>query len=165
MMLMNVAIVFGIIAVVLFAAAFITKRRFGLLGLALTAGSVLSTIWFDDAGLMVSATGWVPDGPLTDAVTLSLLVLLPPIVLLFHGATYKTVFPRIIGSLLFTVLALAFLVQPLGKALVLQGTGADIYAWLDMNSILIISIGVVLAVVDLFFTKPARKSDDKKSKH
>lgn len=113
---MNVVLVFAVIGLVLFLAAFFTKRRFGLLGLALSAGAILSTIWDDTAGLMVSATGWVPSGPLTDAVTLSLLVMLPPVVLLFHGTTYKSGFTRAVGAFLFAVLALAFLVMPLGHA-------------------------------------------------
>lgn len=161
---MNVVIVFAVLAVVLFAAAYLTKRRFGLLGLALAAGAVLSTIWDSTAGIFVAATGIVPKGPLTDAVTLSLLVLLPPVVLLFHGATYKTIFPRIIGSLLFAVLALGFLVVPLGHALPLSSFGAEAYAWLDTNRDIVISAGIVLAVIDLFFTKPVSHLE-KKAKH
>jgi hypothetical protein len=149
--------IFVLIAIALFVGAFITRRRFGLLGLALTAGATLSTIWSYDAGLVVSATGLVPAGPLTNAVALSLVVLAPAVVLLFHGYTYKNIIPRVIGSLLFTVLALAFLVEPIGYALPLQGIAADAYNWLATNKNLIISIGVVLAVIDLFFTKPAKK--------
>ena len=161
---MNVVIVFAILGVLLFAGAFLTKRRFGLLGLALSAGAVLSTIWDTTAGIFVSMTGLVPKGPLTDAVTLSLLVLLPPLVLLLHGATYKTMLPRVIGSLLFAVLALAFLVVPLGHALQLSGFGADAYTWLDTNRDLIISAGIVLAVIDLFTTKPVSHLEKKAGK-
>lgn len=159
---MQVIIVFSILAIVLFAAAFVTRRRFGLLGLALAAGSILSGIWNTDAGLIVSATGLVPRGPLTDTVTLSLLVLLPPILLLFHGTTYKTVIPRIIGSVLFALLALAFLVQPLQYSLALDGFGADVFHWLETNRALIISIGLVAAVVDLFLTNPAHMKEKRK---
>lgn len=162
---MNVVIVFAALAIVLFFAAFLTRRRFGLLGLALAAGAVLSTIWDDTAGLFVSASSLVPDGPLTDAVTLSLLVLLPPIILLFHGTTYKTILPRVIGSLFFAILALAFLVVPLGHALPLNGFGADAYNWLDGNRDLIVSVGIVLAIIDLFFTTPASHLEKKARKH
>lgn len=154
--------IFAAVAIALFTGAFISKRRFGLLGLALTAGATLSTIWSYDAGLIVSSTGLVPDGPLTNAVTLSLIVLLPAIVLLFHGYTYKSVVPRVIGSLLFTALAIAFLVEPLGYILTLEGVAADVYQWLVDNKEGIISIGVVFAVVDLFFTKPKLIDKDKK---
>ena len=62
----------------------------------------------------------------------------------------------IIGSLLFTALAVAFLVEPIGYILPLEGVGADAYNWLKENQSLVISIGVVLAVFDLFLTKPVK---------
>ncbi len=161
---MDIIVFFAGLAIALFVAAFIAKRRFGLLGLALAAGSILSTIWSFDAGLVVSSIGIVPSGPLTTAVTLCIIVLLPAVVLLFHGYTYKNLFARIVGSLLFTVLALAFLIEPLGYALSLQGVGAEAYKWLLANKDIIISIALVLAVVDLFFTKPASPLIEKKSK-
>ncbi len=155
--------IFIAVALALFMGAFLSKRRFGLLGLALTAGAMLSETWTYYAGLVVSATGLVPEGPITQAATQSLVVLLPAILLLFHGYSYKNMISRVIGSLLFTVLALAFLVEPIGFALPLEGIGADVYQWFVNNKQTIISIGVVLAVIDLFFTKPA-KSSDKDSK-
>lgn len=161
---MNVVMVFGAVAIALFIAAFVTGRRFGLLGLALAAGSILSTIWSFDAGLVVGAVGIVPPGPLTTAATLSLIVLLPAIILLFHSYTYKNLIGRIIGATLFTLLALAFLVQPLGGALPLDGVGANIYRQLVQYKEVIISIGLVLAVLDLFFTKPASRLINRKSK-
>ena len=158
-------IVFAGIALILFAGAFISRRRFGLLGLALTAGATLSTIWSYDAGLVVSSTGLLPEGVITQAVTQSLVVLLPAILLLFHGYAYKNLLSRIIGSLLFALLALAFLVEPIGYALPLDGTGATVYATLKEYKDVIISVGVVLAVVDLFFTKPAPRSEKSSKKH
>lgn len=159
---MQIIIVFAVLALALFTSAYLTRRRFGLLGLALAAGAILSDIWSTEAGLIVSATGLVPNGPLTNTVTLSLLVLLPPTVLLFHGTTYKSLIPRLVGALLFTLLAMAFLVEPLGHSLVLEGFGADVYNWLDQNKVLIISIGMILAVVDLFMTNPAHMKEKRK---
>jgi hypothetical protein len=161
---MNVVIVFAILAVVLFVSAYITRRHFGLLGLALAAGSILSGIWSYDAGLVVSSVGIFPSGPITTAATLSAIVVLPAIILLFHDYAYKNPIARIIGAALFTLLALAFLVEPLGHAFVLEGKGANVYTWLQNNKDVIISIGMILAVVDLFFTKPAHLAE-KRSKH
>ncbi len=161
---MNVVLIFGLLALALFGSAFVMRRRFGLLGLALAAGSILSGLWGYDAGLVVSSLGIFPSGPLTTAVTLAAIVLLPAVLLLFHGYTYKNMVGQIIGALLFTLLALAFLVEPLGHALILEGTGVDVYTWLVNNRQIIIGIGMVLAVVDLFFTKPAHMAD-KRSKH
>jgi len=159
---MVVILIFAALAVALFTCAFLSRRRFGLLGLALTAGATLSSIWGYYAGLVVSGTGLVPNGPLTNAVALSIVVLLPAILLLFHGYAYKQLIPRIIGSLLFTILALAFLAEPLAYALPLTGLANDIYQWIKNNYGLIVSVGVILAVVDLFFTKPVKNERDKR---
>ena len=158
-------IILGGVALLLFAGAFISKRRFGLLGLARTAGATISTIWEYTAGLMVSSTGLVPNGPITQAAVQSLIVLLPAILLLFHGYSYKNIVSRIIGSLLFAVLALAFLVEPIGNALPLEGLGADIYRQIVNYKDVIISVGVVIAVIDLFFTKPAHIAEKASKKH
>lgn len=157
--------VLGVVALVLFAGAFFSKRRFGLLGLALTAGATVSSIWDYTAGLMVAGTGLVPEGPITQAATQSLIILLPAILLLFHGYKYKSIFSRIIGSFLFTILALAFLVEPIGFALPLEGLGAEVYRQIVAYKDVIISAGVILAVVDLFFTKPAKHHDGDGKKH
>lgn len=153
------------VAAVLFAGAFISKRRFGLLGLALTAGATISVIWADTAGLMVASTGFIPHGPVTEAVTLSLIVLLPAILLLFHGYRYKNVVARVLGSFFFAVLALAFLIEPLGHILVLEGTGAEVYRQIVNYKEVIISVGVILAVADIFFTKPVHVAEKEARKH
>ncbi len=157
---MSVVIIFAAIALVLFGLSFMTRRRFGLLGLALAAGSILSNLWGDNASFVVSAIG-IRSSPLTTAITLSVIVLLPSVLLLFHGYAYKNIVGRAIGALMFTLLALAFLIQPLGYALTLQGFGANAYTWLVQNKDLIISLGMISAVVDLFFTKPAHLSEKK----
>lgn len=161
---MIVPVVFIGLALILFFGSFLSKRRFGLLGLALTAGATLSTIWSYDAGLIIASTGLVPAGPMTNAVALSLVVLLPAIVLLFHGYRYKALFSRIIGSLLFTILAIAFLLEPIGFALPLEGNSAYLYNQAVSYKEVVISVGVVLAVVDLFFTKPAHVAEKKGKK-
>ena len=159
---MIVLVVIGVLALLLFSGAFISKRRFGLLGLALTAGATLSTLWSYEAGLVLSSTGLVPAGPITNAVALSLVVLLPAIILLFHGYTYKGWIGRTIGSVLFTLLALAFLLDPLQFVLPLEGQSAQLYQLLNDNKGIVISVGVILAIVDLFFTKPAKNERDKR---
>ena len=153
-----IAVLVGI-AAALFCAAFFSKRRFGLLGLALTAGATLSTLWSYDAGLIVSSTGLVPDGPITNAVSLAVVVLLPAILLLFHGYTYKNMFGRVIGSLLFTVLALAFLTEPIGSIFALSGVSQEVFNFIVSHKNTIISVGVVFAIIDLFFTKPPSKKE------
>ncbi len=94
---MTSILIYIFIAVVLFASAFIAKRRFGLLGLALAAGSLLSSIWGYDVGLVVSGLG-IPSSQLTSVTVSSLIILLPAGALLFHGYTYKNLVGRAIGA-------------------------------------------------------------------
>jgi hypothetical protein len=122
-------------------------------------------MWADTAGLVVASTGYIRQTPLTEAIILSLIVLLPAILLLFHGYSYKNLFSRIIGSLLFAVLALAFLIEPIGHVLVLEGIGATVYHQIVDYKDVIISAGVIFAVIDLFFTKPAHVSEKEHKKH
>ena len=154
---MEVILIFIVITIALFISAFIMKRRFGLLGLALAAGSLLSGIWGYDAGLIAGSLGF-PSTPLTAAIILSLIILLPAAVLLFHGYTYNTLVGRVFGAGLFSLLALAFLVEPLGHVLMPQGLGLDVYSWLTNNRTIIIGVGLTIAIIDLFLTNPAHLS-------
>lgn len=143
----------------LFASAFLSKRRFGILGLGLAAGAIISPIWGDNASFVVSSTGLVAEGPLVNTIALSALILTPAVLFMFHGYTYKHIVGRVVGSLLFTLLAAAFLIGPIGAVLTLTGPAAGVYGWLVANHELIVSVGVVLAVADLLISKPAHKSE------
>jgi len=158
--MMDVLIVLIGLSLVLFGASFMAKRRFGLLGLALASGSLLSGIWGYDAGLIASGLGF-PQNATTTAVILSAIVLLPAIILLFHGYVYKSMIGRLVGAAMFTILALALLITPLAHVLIPQGAGASIYNLLVNNKDFITGLGLIAAVVDLFFTKPVQSSDNK----
>ena len=158
---MMVILILLAIVLALFVGAFLSKRRFGVLGLGLAAGAIISPIWGDTAGFVVSSTGVVNEGPLVNAIALSLLILLPAVLFMFHGYTYKHIFGRIIGSFLFTLLAVAFLAGPIATTLLLTGPVGNVYNWVVSNHKLIVSIGVALAVADFLISKTAHKSDKK----
>jgi hypothetical protein len=159
---MNVAFVFSIVLMLLFILAFLTKRRFGVLGLALAAGAMISSLWavkltpfVEQAGVTISAP------PLLTLVSVS-LVLLPAILLLFSGPTYKDLVSRAIGAFLFASLALALLIEPLGSGLVLIGQSREVYDFFETNRVYIVTVGLVVALGDIFFTKtPRRHKSDK----
>lgn len=121
--------------------------------MALAAGYVLSTLWHDTAEFMVSMLGFVPGGVVSSFVASMLLILLPPVVLFFHGQSYKNLTGRVVGSFLFTLLAMAFLVTPMTKALVLDGPSIQVFEWVTKNADLIIGVGVMAAVFDMLFSK------------
>lgn len=159
---MIVIIVLIVLLLALFAGAFFSQRRFGVLGLGLAAGAVISPIWGETAGYVISATGLVPGGLLVNTIALSLLIVLPAVLFMFNGHSYKYLVERILGSVLFTILAAAFLIGPIGAVVTLTGPVAGVYEWLVSNQLLIVSIGVSLAVVDLLIARPVHKSDKRR---
>jgi hypothetical protein len=159
-----VSIIIGLLVLVvaLFVGAFFSRRRFGILGLGLAAGAIISPIWGDTASYLVSSTGLVSEGPPVNIIAYSSLILLPAVLFMFHGYTYGHIVWRIAGSLLFTTLAVAFLIGPIGDAVTLTGPVGSVYGWLEANSELLITIGVALAVADILISRPAHKSEKKR---
>lgn len=161
---MSVVVVFSVLIVALFVIAFITKRRFGVLGLALAAGTVISSYWANDVTTIVrQAGGDFVLLPLSMLVSIA-LILLPAVVLLPRGPAYKQQTGRIIGSLAFAALALAFMVEPLGSTLLLTGWEREVYEFFVENRVYIITAGISFAVFDLIGTK-AHKHPKEKDKH
>ena len=160
---MEAIYVYIIIAVISFTVVFITKKRFGLLGLTLAAGSMMSVAWTGYAERLVSYVGIIGSPMVSTTIALA-IVLAPSIVLLLHGHTNKTLIGRIVSATLFSVLATVLLIEPMSRVFIPQSVGVDIYNLVLNNRSLIISICLTVAVIDLFFTKPA-STHEKKSKH
>lgn len=149
---MNVALVFIVVLVMLFVLAFLTKRRFGVLGLALAAGAMLSSLWAQTLTPIIAQTGLVVDRPPLITLVSVALVLLPAVVLLFSGPSYRDMPMRFVGALCFAALALALLVEPLGSALVLTGDSKVVYDFFAANRVYIVTVGLILALFDLLTT-------------
>lgn len=150
---MTSVIVFLLLISTLFIVAYFTKRRYGVLGLALAAGSILSTLWVGDLTPIIAQAGFVLIKPPLESVVASLLILLPAMLLLTSGPAYHKAFQRVIGALLFSILATVLLLEPLGAALIIEGTGKEVYDFLTANRVIIITICLVAAVSDILFTK------------
>lgn len=150
---MNVALVFVVVLIVLFALAFLTKRRFGVLGLALAAGAMLSDLWAEKLTPLVQDMGIEIVAPPMATIVAVVLVLLPAVLLLTSGPTYQRWGEQWIGATLFALLAVALLVEPLGSGLVLQGDSREVYAWLHDNRVYIVTFGLVAALIDLLFAR------------
>ena len=160
---MNVAIVFLVVLISLFVLAYFTKRRFGVLGLALAAGSMLSELWAVQLTPLVRDAGLVVQNPPLITIVSVVLVLLPAAFLLFSGPSYHDTFKRVVGALLFAALAFALLIEPLGSALVLQDEGRLVYEFFRDNRVYIVTVGLIIAVLDLLGTHTSRAH--KASKH
>lgn len=150
---MTFLVIFLLVVATLFIIAFITKRRYGVLGLALAAGAMLSTLWVGDLTPIIAQAGFVLIKPPLESVVASSLTLLPALLLLTSGPTYHKTLQRGGGALLFAVLATVLLLEPLGSALVIEGAGKNVFNFLVTNRILIITVCLILAIADILFTK------------
>ena len=158
---MSFLIIFLIVIGLLFALAFFTKRRFGVLGLALAAGAMLSTLWVGDLTPIIASAGFVLVKPPLESVVSAVLILAPAVLLLFSGPTYKTMRQRVIGAAAFAMLSTALLLQPLGSALVIDITAKPVYDFFTQYSAVIITAALVYAMLDLLVTKSPRASKER----
>ncbi|MBH1980355.1 hypothetical protein I8H83_02695 [Candidatus Saccharibacteria bacterium] len=161
---MEVAIIIGVAAFMLFALAYVTKRRFGVLGLALAAGYVLSRLWEQDIPLLVDRIGVEFVAVSSVTVMTLLVILLPSIALLFGGPTYKTKRGRLVGSALYAVLAVVFSLGALEYSLVLMGQGREVFEFLLANQQYILTIALAGAVVDIMHARSSSGGGEKHDK-
>lgn len=157
---MNLVVIVLILIALLFGLAFFTKRRFGVLGLALAAGAMLSETWAPGLTPYVRDAGVQLVAPPLENVIAAALILLPAILLLFSGPTYHMLWQKLIGSAVFALLALSFLLEPLGGALVLTGDSRTVYDFLIQHRTWIITGGILYALVDLLMVKTPRHTKE-----
>jgi hypothetical protein len=69
---------------------------------------------------------------------------------------------RFLGSLAFATLAIIFLLDSIGTALQIDGPGLATYKFLLTYKSIIIVIGLVAAIIDVFFTRRPKSKDKKK---
>jgi len=146
---MGPIILFGSVVATVSLLSFLCARRFGALALSLAAGSVLAGLWSEWLAKVLSSFGislpWLPTGVLVTII----LLLAPMLVLLLSGPKYHGRSGRIISALAIGLLTAAFLVQPLGKFLVLEGDALAAYQWLAGMWQYVVTVGLVLGVADL----------------
>lgn len=159
-------IILLILAVALFGIAFLTKRRYGVLGLGLAGGLVLSQeISRDFAAFLQSLDVPVEPLPFTAAASL-VLILAPALVMLFSGPKYTDQRYAIVGSILFAVFGTVLLLPPLVPSLPFDDRAVvqPLLSTVALNSPLITSVAVIFAVVDMMHAH-GKTSLGKKSKH
>lgn len=149
--MISLMLLIGILGL-LFLMPFAANRRFGVLGLALAAGSLLSSNWTGTLTPFIEQQGVVIVAPPLGIIVATGLILAPAATLLFSGPSYHAMWQRIVGSLAFTLLALAFLVDPLKLALQLEGPGLGFISTVDKYASIVIVAGIIGAVVDILFT-------------
>ena len=161
---MTFTIVLAIFFGVLFLLAYMTRRRFGVLTLALAAGSILADLWSSEATPYVANLGIVIiRPPLVDVVAV-ILTLAPSLILLFSGPAASNKFQRIGGSVIFAVLAVVSMFEPLENALVVDEFGKQIVSRINASYAIIVTVCLVLSIIDVLQTHVRRNESKKKSK-
>ncbi len=158
-------VLLAIIAGFLFSLAYMTRRRFGVLGLGLAAGTVLARSiappvadYFKQADLPVAPLSY-------DTAAVVILSLLPALLLLAGGPVYGSKRATIIGGLLFAVLGTLLILGPLTTSLPTLDNGVRqvLVATADWQDY-IIAGGIGIAVADMLLMRKT-PAHDKKSKH
>lgn len=146
---MPAIVVLAITVAVFWGLAFFSRRRFGVLGLALAAGALLSLLW---AGQMVGIVerSNITLASISVAGLVSVgLVLAPAALLLFSGPSYTNKHGRVVGATLFAVFATTLITEPLSSALVLDAMGHSVFNIIADYQAYIVTGGVILALLDM----------------
>lgn len=161
---MTELIVLGALAL-LFLIAFVTRRRFGVLGLGLAAGVVLATQFVVPlTGILESsADSFAPFA--SETLATLIIVLAPALLLLFGGPKYASPQAAVLGSLGFIVMALALLLEPLSRDVSwisdhLEPLVVLLARWQGF----IVALAVAAAVFDMFMAHNPRLAL-RRSKH
>lgn len=135
----------------LFALAFITGRRFGTLGLGIAAGTLLATQTVLPLESVFQLFQQYLGGISPAQATTILLLLAPSIILMFSGGPkYHSAKGRIIGALLYTIMA-GFAILPFVMSQI--DIPDEIKNIVMTSHTFALAIGVVIAVLDCFLIR------------
>lgn len=162
---MSPLIAIGVCSALLFASAYVTKRRFGILGLALAGGAILAGLWSETVGLLFEIED-IAAGTLTsENLAVVFITIFPAVLLLLRGPKYHSSLLRLGSSVLFVLFALALVVGYLQSSLTTSDIGSAVYVHILRFRELIITGGLVAAFIDVFFMKTSSKLGKSGSKH
>lgn len=153
---MSYILVFVAMAGLLFALSYIVKRRFGVLVLALLAGSLLASLWTETLTPLVASAGIVTVRPPLSSIVALTVTLAPAFVLFLGGPAAHGKHERLVGSLIFALVATMLSFHWLNDALVIDGAGRVLHDFLSQYQALILTGGVVAAIVDVLMTHTVR---------
>lgn len=153
---MSYILVFVAIATLLFALSYVVKRRFGVLVLALLAGSLLANLWTETLTPLVASTGIVTVRPPLSSIVALVVTLAPAFVLFLGGPAAHSKHERLVGSIIFAIVATMLSLNWINNALVIDGAGVVLHDALVKYQALILTVGVVAAIIDVLMTHTVR---------
>ena len=153
-----------VVALALFAVAYVSRRRFGVLGLSLTAGALLAAYMTKDLSKLIAQYD-IPVQPLSAISAASIiLTLLPAFVLLLGGPHYKKRNDAMVGAIEFTVMAMLLILAPVTASLPPDRLMQPILNWVNSYSSILLAVMVALAVVDAWTIRTNAPPEELKKK-
>lgn len=162
---MDGVFILGGVLVVLWLLAYTSRRRFGVLGLALAAGALLGLVWSGDVVGVVERSGFTTASISTAGMVSMALVLMPAGILLLSGPSYRTKKARAIGALLFAALATALIIEPLSSTLILNSESRTLFDTVVAYQAYIATVGVAVALLDILATHTISGGRSRKTRH
>lgn len=147
-----------VLVCVLAVAAFLSRRRFGILAMAMAAGYVISIYQASYVAEVLSGYN-VSFGAMspTTAVTMAMIIL-PSILMFFGGPTYVNKRNRIVGSIAYGLTALFFCLGSLEHSLILIGQEKLVYNFILEYREQALVLLMVMAMIDSFFIHTIRRN-------
>ena len=161
-------VIIAIIFIALFALAFVTKRRFGILGLGLAAGALLASELTRDVAAIFEDYS-VPVEPLSTLAAAKIaLIILPPLFLLASGPSYTKRLEAFFGALGFALMATLLIIGPVTTSLPIEdATTAQFFDTVASHQSLMLAVMVGLSLGDVMLTHTLKLAhpSKKKKKH
>lgn len=154
-------VVITVVAIILFLLAFISKRRFGTLGLALAAGALLAANLSSWLGIQIARSDFDTGSLSAKSAAIILLTLVPATVLLFSGPAYTKKSHAVVGAVAFALMGTVLLAGPLSAGLPADTLSRDVMLFISRNNDWLLVIAIFGAVIDAWLThtiKPLRRS-------
>ena len=153
-----------VIALALFAVAYASRRRFGILGFALATGALLADYMTKDLSRLI-AENKVPVEPLSAVSAASIfLTLLPALILLLGGPHYKKRNDALVGGVAFAVMAVLLILRPLTDSLPPDRLMQPFLNWVVTYQSLLLAIAVGAAIIDVWMIRTVTPPEDPKKK-
>lgn len=137
-----------LVGLLLLFLAYVSKRRFGLLGLALIAGVIVSSNWATYVTSMLQVQGVSLSFPPLSIVVAGSLIVFPALLLLLVGPIYHKRWQRLASSTLFALFAISFIASMIyheAPALASE----DVFVLIAGAQPFILAITVILALGDI----------------
>lgn len=153
-----------VIALALFGVSLLSRRRFGVLGLALTAGALLAGQMTKDLSRLIVQYDIRVEPLSTISASSIFLTLLPALVLLLSGPSYKKRKQAIIGAATFTLMAMLLILGPLTSSLPPDRLMEPLLQWVATYNSVLLAIAIGIAVADVWMIHNLPPSDEAKKR-